>query len=109
MGGDRLNVDLCFAQADVVHFVENQRSSGDDIHVNLTWHSATEVEDVIVSWDEESEAEVRQHQSRSATNAWAHTFVYIGSLNMTCLRVGQGIDTYHIDSGFYKPRQGARL
>jgi hypothetical protein len=54
-------------QADVVHFVENKTGGGAGIHVNLTWHSATDVEDIIVSWDEQSdEAKVHPTQSSAA-------------------------------------------
>ena len=45
--------------ADVVHFVENRSGTAGGIHVNLTWHSAKEVQDVIVGWEEQpAEAEV---------------------------------------------------
>ena len=42
--------------AGVLHFVENRSGAGGGIHVNLTWHSAAAVEDVIVSWEEEAAA-----------------------------------------------------
>ena len=53
-----LTDEVCFTQANVVHFVENRTGGGGGIHVNLTWHSATDVEDVIVDWEQSDEATV---------------------------------------------------
>ena len=39
---------------DALHFVENRSGKQGGIHVNLTWHSAAQVEDVIVRWEEDS-------------------------------------------------------
>ena len=36
-----------------VHFVENRSGSCGGLHVNITWHSAVKVEDVIVGWEDE--------------------------------------------------------